>query len=101
MPGSILERLLQISTSREQKNIWGSHMDQISDHSNIEREPLDEPARLRRRTWRTPAVGAVTVIAALLVYFGLAPHRGNQAAAVPTPVPQVTVSQPLQREVDS
>src|SRR5579872_4456433 len=99
MPSSILERLLQISTSREQKNIRGSHMDQISDHSNIEREPLDEPAR--RRTWRTPAVGAVTVIAALLVYFGLAPHRGNQAAAVPTPVPQVTVSQPLQREVDS
>ncbi|HZR73320.1 efflux RND transporter periplasmic adaptor subunit [Bradyrhizobium sp.] len=76
-------------------------MDQISDHSNIEREPLDAPARPLRRTWRTPAIAVVTVIAALLVYFGLAPHRGNQAAAVPTPVPQVTVSQPLQREVDS
>src|SRR5579864_1748962 len=101
MPGSILERLLQISTSREQKNIRGSHMDQISDHSNIEREPLDEPARPRRRTWRTPAIAAVTVIAALLVYFGLAPHQGNRAAAVPTPAPQVTVSRPLERELDT
>ncbi|WP_298106468.1 efflux RND transporter periplasmic adaptor subunit [Bradyrhizobium sp.] len=40
-------------------------------------------------------------VAALLVYFGLAAHRGNQAAAVPTPAPQVTVSQPLQRKIDS
>jgi membrane fusion protein, multidrug efflux system len=76
-------------------------MDQISDHSNIEREPRDEPMPRRRRTWRTPAIGAATVVGALLVYFGLASHRGNQAAAVPTPAPQVTVSQPLQRKVDS
>src|SRR6201994_3433456 len=74
-------------------------MDQISDHSKIEREPLNEPPH--RRTWRTPVIGAVTVIAALLLYFGLAPHQGNRAAAVPTPAPQVTVSQPLQREVDT
>src|SRR5579862_1718595 len=74
-------------------------MDQISDHSKIEREPLNEPPR--RRTWRTPAIGAVTVIAALLLYFGLAPRSGNKAAAVPTPAPQVTVSAPLQREVDT
>jgi len=46
-------------------------------------------------------MGAATVLAALLAYLGLVPHRGNQAAALPTPVPQVTVSQPLQREVDS
>ena len=76
-------------------------MDQISDHSKIEREPLDGPARPRRRTWRTNAIGAVTVTAALLLYFGLAPHRANKAAAVPTPAPQVTVSAPLQREIDS
>src|SRR3569832_1911363 len=76
-------------------------MDQISDHSKIEREPLDGPARPRRRTWRTYAIGAVTVTAALLLYFGLAPHRANTAAAVPTPAPQVTVSAPLQREIDS
>ena len=79
----------------------GSLMDQISDHSKIERDPLNEPAQPRRRTWRTPVIGAATIIAALLLYFGLAPHRGNQAAAVPTPTPQVTVSRPLQREVDT
>jgi RND family efflux transporter MFP subunit len=78
-------------------------MDQISDHSNIEREPLDESAAPRspRPTWRTFAIGAATVLAALLAYLGLVPHRGNQAAALPTPAPQVTVSQPLQREVDT
>ena len=76
-------------------------MDQISDHSNIEREPADRPMPRRPRTWRTPAIGAAMAVAALLVYFGLAPHRGNQAAAVPTPAPQVTVSQPLQRKIDS
>jgi len=74
-------------------------MDQISDHSKIEREPLNEPPH--RRTWRTPVIGAVTVIAALLLYFGLAPRPGNKAAAVPSPAPQVTVSSPLQREVDT
>jgi RND family efflux transporter MFP subunit len=79
----------------------GSLMDQISDQSKIEREQLDGPTQPRLRTWRTPAIGAVTVIAALAVYFGLAPRRGNQAAAVPTPSPQVTVSAPLQREVDT
>jgi membrane fusion protein, multidrug efflux system len=79
-----------------------SLMDQISDHSNIEREPLDEPARRpRRRRWRTAAIGAATLVAALLVYLGLAPHRGNQAAALPTPAPMVTVSEPLLREVDT
>ena len=76
-------------------------MDQISDRSKIEREQLDGPTQPRLRTWRRLAIGAVTVIAALAVYFGLAPHRGNQAAAVPTPSPQVTVSAPLQREVDT
>lgn len=77
-------------------------MDQITDHSTLEREPLDEPAgRPRRRTWRTAAIGIATLVAALLVYLGLAPHRGNQAAALPTPAPMVTVSQPLRREVDT
>jgi RND family efflux transporter MFP subunit len=36
-----------------------------------------------------------------LVYLGLAPPRGNQAAALPTPAPMVTVSEPLRREVDT
>jgi membrane fusion protein, multidrug efflux system len=78
----------------------GSIMDQISDHSKLEREPLNEPAP-RRRTWKTPAAGAALVAAAVLVYLGFAPHRGSQAAAPPPPVLPVTVSQPLQREVDS
>ena len=80
----------------------GSLMDQISDHSTIEREPLDQPApQPRRRTWRIYVIGAVTVIAVGLVYLGIASHRGNRAAARPTPVPTVTVSHPLQREVDT
>jgi len=47
------------------------------------------------------AIGAATVVAALLVYLGLAPHKGNEAAALSTPAPPVTVSLPLQREVDT
>jgi multidrug efflux system membrane fusion protein len=79
----------------------GSLMDQISDHSKIEREPLDPPARRpRRRTWRTYAIGAATALAVLLVYLGIASYRGNQAVALSTPAPLVTVSPPLQREVD-
>src|ERR1700742_1543058 len=79
----------------------GSLMDQISDHSKIEREPLDPPApRPRRRTWRTYAIGAATALAAVLVYVGIASQRGNQAVALATPTPVVTVSQPLQRELD-
>src|ERR1700754_2795114 len=79
----------------------GSLMDQISDHSKIEREPLDPPApRPRRRTWRTYAIGAATALAAVLVYVGIASQRGNQAVALATPTPVVTVSHPLQREVD-
>jgi membrane fusion protein, multidrug efflux system len=84
-------------------NYRGSPMDQISDPSNLEREPLQEPAafRPRRRSWRTYAIAAVAVAAAVATYLGLAPHRGNQAAALATPVPQVTVSEPLRRQVDS
>ncbi|MGX9424892.1 MULTISPECIES: efflux RND transporter periplasmic adaptor subunit [Bradyrhizobium] len=74
-------------------------MDQISDHSNIEREPLKPPAP-RRRTWRTAAIAAIAVLAALLVYLGFAPRKADQAAASAPPLP-VTVSQPLQREVDT
>ena len=74
-------------------------MDQISDHSNIEREPLKRLAS-RRRTWRTTAIVAIAVLATLFVYLSFAPRKGNQAAALPS-APQVTVSQPLQREVDT
>jgi membrane fusion protein, multidrug efflux system len=74
-------------------------MDQISDHSNIEREPLRPPAP-RRRTWRTAAIAAIAVLAAVFVYLGFAPRNGTQATASAPPLP-VTVSQPLQREVDT
>jgi membrane fusion protein, multidrug efflux system len=78
-------------------------MDRISDPSKIQREPLNEPSTLRprRRTWRTYAIGGIAIAAAALVYLGLAPRQANQAAALPTPAPPVTVSLPLQREVDS
>jgi len=77
-------------------------MDQITDPTKLAREPLNEPAaRPRRRTWRTAAIGAVAVLALFLAWFAFAPHKANQAAAVPTPAPLVTVSQPLQHTVDS
>jgi membrane fusion protein, multidrug efflux system len=86
------------------QGLMDNFIDQISDHPKLESEPLDEPARRpRRRTWRTGAVGAATLIAMLLVYLGLAPYRGNHGAvaALPPAAPPVTVSQPLQREVDT
>jgi membrane fusion protein, multidrug efflux system len=78
-------------------------MDQISDPSKVEREPLDKPRVVGPggRTWRTYAIGGAAVAIALLSYLGLASRQGNQAAALPTPVLPVTVSQPLQRDVDS
>jgi multidrug efflux system membrane fusion protein len=76
-------------------------MDQISDFSKLERERLDEPmARPRRWRWRTIAIGAAAALGLFFAWLGFAPHRGNQAAAAPTPTPIVTVSQPLRREVD-
>lgn len=76
-------------------------MDQITDNTKIEREPLNDPARPRRRSWRTAVVVAAIALAIALVYFGFAPHGANQAAAVPAAAPPVTVSQPLQREVST
>ncbi|TMJ24312.1 MAG: efflux RND transporter periplasmic adaptor subunit [Alphaproteobacteria bacterium] len=47
------------------------------------------------------AIIPATVLAALLVYVGFAPRRGSQAVALSTPAPLVTVSRPLQHEVDT
>jgi RND family efflux transporter MFP subunit len=80
------------------QGLMGSLMDQITDRSTIEREPLDEPAQPR---WRTAAAGAVAVIALGALYFAFGPHKGGQAVALAAPAPVVTVSQPLQREVDT
>jgi multidrug efflux system membrane fusion protein len=77
-------------------------MDQITNATKLARETLNEPVPApRRRTWRTAATAAVTVLALFLAWFAFAPHETNQAAAVPTAAPAVTVSQPLQRTVDS
>jgi RND family efflux transporter MFP subunit len=46
------------------------------------------------------AIGAAAALGLTFAWLGLATHRGNQAVAAPTPSPVVTVSQPLQREVD-
>lgn len=74
-------------------------MDQISDHAKLEREPLDR-ARPQRR-WRAAAIAALVVLGVASAYFGFASRPGNQAAALPTAAPQVTVSQPLRRDVDA
>ena len=77
-------------------------MDQITDPANVERERLDEPAaRPRRWRWKATALGVAAAAGVFLAWFGLAPNKGNQAAAALTPAPLVTVSQPLQRTVDT
>jgi multidrug efflux system membrane fusion protein len=78
-----------------------SLMDQISDLSKLQRERPDEPvARWRRWRWRTLAIGAAAAFGLVAAWLLLAPHPGNRATAAMTPTPVVTVSQPLQREVD-
>ena len=72
-----------------------SLMDQITDRSTLEREPLDEPARPRRRTWRTAAVGTVALLALVALYLGFGTHKGNQAVALAPPAMPVTVSQAM------
>src|SRR6201995_5184808 len=77
-------------------------MDQITDPANVERERLDEPAAPPRRgRWKATALGVAAAAGVFLTWFGLAPNKGNQAAAALTPAPVVTVSSPLQREVDT
>jgi RND family efflux transporter MFP subunit len=79
----------------------GSLMDQITDYSKLDREPLDVSAAPPRRwSWRTAAIVAAVTVGLAGSYLGLAPRKGNQAAASPTPAPVVTVSEPLQRAVD-
>src|SRR5271168_3561512 len=71
-------------------------MDQITNAANLKRERLDEPvARPRRWRWKATALGVAVAAGLLLAWLGLAPHRGNQAAAALAPTPVVTVSQPL------
>jgi multidrug efflux system membrane fusion protein len=83
------------------QGLMDSLMDQIADHSTLEREPLDEPAMPRRRTWRTAAIGVAVILGLFAVYTGFGFQKRNQAVAMAPPAPPVTVSQPLQREVDT
>jgi multidrug efflux system membrane fusion protein len=75
-------------------------MDQITDHSKLAREPLNQPARPRRGRWRAAAIGAAIAFGLFLAYLFYAPHKADQAAALPASAPLVTVSQPLLRTVD-
>ena len=83
------------------QGLTDSLMDQITDPSTLERERIDEPAAPRRRwKWKATALGIAAALGLAFVWFNLVPHRGNHAAAAPTPTPVVTVSQPLRRQVD-
>src|SRR5258708_1577720 len=83
------------------QGLTDSLMDQLSNPETLDRERMDDPvAQPRRWRWKIGAIGVAVALGLFLAWLGLAPHRGNQAAAAPTPTPVVTVSQPLRREVD-
>lgn len=74
-------------------------MDQITDHSKIKREAGPSIAR--------PVRTAASVVAAVILvvgagYFGLSHYKsGGQSAPPPAAPPPVTVSKPLQRDIDT
>jgi membrane fusion protein, multidrug efflux system len=74
-------------------------MDQITDHSKIQRTVGRSAAR--------PVRTAVSVVAALVLvlgagYFGLSHYKGGGVSAPPQAAPPpVTVSKPLQRDIDT
>jgi membrane fusion protein, multidrug efflux system len=73
-------------------------MDQMIDHSTIERTSGLRQRRPASRTW---IVGTAAALALLLVYLGSAYYRSGRAIAPQAAVPSVTVSKPLQRDVDT
>ena len=78
-------------------------MDQMIDHSTIERTSIERAGELRPRRpiSRTWLVGAVAVLSLLLTYLGSSYYRNRQAIAPQVVVPSVTVSTPLQRDIDT
>src|SRR6266481_1690045 len=77
-------------------------MDQISNHSNLEREAVGLPDRRpTRRVWRVAAASVALAVLAAFTYLGFFHHREARAVAPPAALPLVTVSKPLQRAVDT
>jgi membrane fusion protein, multidrug efflux system len=77
-------------------------MDQISNHSSLEREAVGLPDRQpTRRVWRVAAAGVALAVLAGFTYLGIFHHREARAVAPPAALPQVTVSNPLQRAMDT
>lgn len=78
-------------------------MDQMIDHSTIEGTSIERAGELRRRRpiSRTWLVGAAAALALLLTYLGSSYYRSGQATATQAAVPAVTVSRPLQRDIDT
>jgi RND family efflux transporter MFP subunit len=78
-------------------------MNQMIDHSTIEGTSIERASELRRRRpiSRTWLVGAAAALALLLTYLGSSYYRNVQATAPQAAVPSVTVSRPLQRDIDT
>src|SRR6267142_123876 len=77
-------------------------MDQISNHSNLEREAVGLPDRRpTRRVRRVAAASVALAVLAAFTYLGFFHHREARAVAPPAALPLVTVSKPLQRAVDT
>src|SRR5258708_2828562 len=79
-----------------------------SDRSREERTRGKRPPRKRGGGWRrrrpaarTWMVGAAAALTLLLAYLGSSYYQRSQATAPPAAVPSVTVSKPLQRNVDT
>jgi membrane fusion protein, multidrug efflux system len=72
-------------------------MDQIGQRSEVKRT-LGSPAM--RPKWKLLGAGAALVVLAL-GYFGFSHYKGGQAVPPQAVAPPVTVSEPLQRDVDS
>src|SRR5258706_6055363 len=75
-------------------------MDQISNHSNLEREAVGLPDRRpTRRVWRVAAASVALAVLAAFTYLGFFHHREARAGAPPAGLPLGTVSKPLPRAV--
>jgi RND family efflux transporter MFP subunit len=73
-------------------------MDQMIDHSTIDGRIGLPQRRAVSRTWLIAAAAASIL---LLAYLGSSYYKRGQAAVPQAPVPSVTVSRPLQRDVDT